>query len=88
VANQIPVRKGLDTDTTFSNYLDKRPKLARFAKQAAYTRGVDGVKDFKEILDAVSRYYERTSVYGVLSPEKATEEMIEAIEVIREWNKL
>jgi len=88
VANQIPVRKGLDTDTTFSNYLDKRPKLARFAKQAAYTRGVDGVKDLKEILDAVSRYYERTSVYGVLSPEKATEEMIEAIEVIREWNKL
>lgn len=87
LANQIPVRKNLLSDTTYSVYLSKHPKLARFARQAAYTRGVDGVRDFKEILDAVTRYYEKSSIYGVMSPQKATDEMIEAINVIREWNK-
>jgi multiple sugar transport system substrate-binding protein len=87
IANQIPVRKNLLIDPVFKDYLTENPKLARFARQAAYTRGVDGVRDFKEILDAVSRYYERASVYGMMTPEEATDEMIEAIKVIREWNK-
>ncbi|MEO1021447.1 MAG: extracellular solute-binding protein [Bacteroidota bacterium] len=86
-ASQIPIRKGLLTEPPFSSFLDEHPKLARFAEQAAYTRGVDAVRDFKEILDVVSRYYERTSVYGKLTPEEATADMINAIGVLREWNQ-
>lgn len=86
-ARQIPVRKDLTTDPKFRDFLEEHPKLAKFAEQAAYTRGVDTVSDFKEILDAVARYYEKSSVYGAIPPEEATIDMIEAIRVIREWNK-
>jgi multiple sugar transport system substrate-binding protein len=86
-ARQIPIRKNLLEDPDFKEYFQQNPMLARFAEQAAYTRGVDGVRDFKEILDTVARYYEMSSVYGELSPEQATIEMMGAIEVIREWNK-
>ncbi len=86
-ASQIPIRQGLLTEPPFSSFLHENPKLARFAEQAAYTRGVDAVRDFKEILDVVSRYYERASVYGKLTPEEATADMIDAIEVLREWNQ-
>lgn len=86
-ASQIPIRKNLLTDPDFTDFFNEHPKLARFARQAAFTRGVDGVRDFKEILDAVSRYYEKSSVYGKITPEDATHDMVEAIEILREWNK-
>lgn len=86
-ASQIPIRKGLLTDPDFSEFFKQNPSLARFAEQAAFTRGVDSVRDFKEILDSVSRYYEKASVYGKMTPEEATRDMIEAIEILREWNK-
>jgi len=86
-ASQIPIRKNLLSESPFDSYFQEHPKLARFAEQAARTRGVDGVRDFKEVLDVVSRYYERASVYGKMSGEQATIEMIEAIEVLREWNQ-
>lgn len=86
-ASQIPIRRGLLTEPEFSAFFDENPKLARFAEQAAYTRGVDGVRDFKEILDVVSRYYERVAVYSKIGPEEATTDMIDAIEVLREWNR-
>lgn len=86
-ASQIPIRKELLTDPEFATFFRENPSLARFAEQAAYTRGVDNVRDFKEILDAVARYYEIAAVYGKITPEEATKEMISAIEVLREWNK-
>lgn len=86
-ASQIPIRKHLLDDAPFSNYLATQPKLSRFAEQAAYTRGVDAVRDFKEILDVISRYYERTAVYGKLDPAQGTHDMMEAIKVLREWNR-
>lgn len=86
-AKQIPMRKNLLSDPEFTQFFKDNPKLAKFAEQAAFTRGVDSVRDFKEVLDAVGRYYEKSSVYGVISPEQATQEMMEAIRVIREWNK-
>ncbi len=86
-ASQIPIRKKLLTDPDFSEFFAQNPSLARFAEQAAFTRGVDSVRDFKEILDSVSRYYEKASVYGKMTPAEATRDMIEAIEILREWNK-
>jgi multiple sugar transport system substrate-binding protein len=86
-ASQIPIRKQLLEQPPFSNYLATQPKLARFAEQASYTRGVDAVRDFKEILDVVSRYYERTAVYGKQNATEGTHDMIEAIKVLREWNR-
>jgi multiple sugar transport system substrate-binding protein len=85
-ARQIPVRKDLLTDPEYEEFFRENPMLARFAEQAAYTRGVDSIRDLKEILDAVARYYEKSAVYGAIPPEQATRDMIEAIRVIREWN--
>jgi multiple sugar transport system substrate-binding protein len=85
-ARQIPVRKNLLTDPEFEDFFAENPMLARFAEQAEFTRGVDSIRDLKEILDAVARYYEKSSVYGAIPPEQATREMTEAIRVIREWN--
>lgn len=86
-ASQIPIRKELLTDPDFTEFFEENPDLAKFAQQAAFTRGVDSVRDFKEILDVVSRYYEKASVYGKMTPEEATRDMIAAIEVLREWNQ-
>lgn len=86
-ARQIPVRKDLLDNPEYEDFFREHPLLAKFAEQAAYTRGVDSIRDLKEILDAVARYYEKSAVYGAISPEQATAEMIEAINVIREWNK-
>lgn len=86
-ASQIPIRKELLTDPDFAEFFKQNLSLARFARQAAFTRGVDSVRDFKEILDSVSRYYEKASVYGKMTPDEATHDMIEAIEILREWNK-
>ncbi len=86
-ASQIPIRKNLLSESPFSNYLATQPKLSRFAEQASYTRGVDAVRDFKEILDVVSRYYERTAVYNKQTAAQGTQDMIEAIMVLREWNR-
>lgn len=86
-ASQIPIRKELFTDSDFVSFFNENPNLAQFARQAAFTRGVDSVRDFKEILDAVSRYYEKAAVYGKMTPDDATRDLISAIEILREWNK-
>jgi len=86
-AKQIPMRKNLLKDPQFKAFFQDNPLMKKFASQAVYTRSVDGIRDFKEVLDVISRYYEKSSVYAVLEPEIATKEMINAIEVIRAWNQ-
>ncbi|MFW5972808.1 MAG: ABC transporter substrate-binding protein [Bacteroidota bacterium] len=85
-ARQIPVRKNLLEDETYADFFTANPMLVTFARQAPYTRGVDGVSDLKEILDAIARQFEAASVYGVRSASEATDRAVSRIRMIREWN--
>jgi multiple sugar transport system substrate-binding protein len=85
-ARQIPVRKGLLQDERYSAFFENNPMLVTFAQQAPYTRGVDGVSDLKEILDAIARQFEAVSVFGVRTPEEGTRRAMARIRMIREWH--
>ena len=86
LCTQIPIRKTLTTDSMYHDYFDENPMLLKFAEQAPYTRGVDGVSDLKEILDAISQEYEACVLYGRISPELAIENAAKRAKVIMEWN--
>ncbi|NOX88616.1 MAG: extracellular solute-binding protein [Calditrichaeota bacterium] len=88
IANQIPIRKDLLQDSLFSDYFKNNPKMVIFAKQAPYTRGVDGVADLKEIFSAISQEYEACVIYDRRTPEEAIKRAAKRVEVIREWNRL
>lgn len=85
--SQIPIRKTLTTDTLYNEYFKSNPRMLQFAEQAPYTRGVDGISDLKEILDALSQEYEACVLYGRKSPEQAIEDAAERARVIMEWNR-
>lgn len=83
---QIPVRRDLLTDSTFASFFARNPNVRPFAEQAPYTRGVDAVPSFQEILDALAQQYEAASVYRVRSPSAAVREAEERIRLIHEWS--
>lgn len=84
---QIPIRKTLITDSLFQGYFRDHPKLLKFAEQAPYTRGVDGVSDLKEILDGISQEYESCVLFGKVTPEQAIENAAKRAQVIIDWNR-
>lgn len=87
VCSQIPLRKNLLTDPLFRDYFHHNPRLVKFAEQAPFTRGVDGVADLKEIFDALSQAYEASVVYGRWTPEQAVAKAVERVKVILTWNR-
>lgn len=87
VCSQIPIRQNLLTDPLYMPYFRRNPRLVKFAEQAPYTRGVDGIADLKEIFDALSQEYEACVVYGRLTPTQAIANAVERINVILTWNR-
>lgn len=87
ICTQVPVRKNMITDSLFMPYFKKNPMVKKFAKQAKYTRGVDGISDLKEIFDCISVEYEKCALYGIKSPEKAVKDAADRARVIMEWNR-
>jgi len=86
ICNQIPIRKGILNDSLYAPFFHSHPKMRVFARQAPYTRGVDGVSDLKEIFNAISQEYEACAIYGRRSPEEAIRRAVKRVEVIRKWN--
>lgn len=87
IANQIPIRSDLLTNSLFKEYFEKNPVMIEFAGQAVYTRSVDAAPDLKEIFDAISQEYEASAVYGKKSPHEATQSALKRMAMIVEWNK-
>ncbi len=85
-AKQIPVRKDLLSDPTFTAFFEANPMVRPFAEQAPRTRGEDGVGALQEILDAIAQQFEAVSVYGVYSPAEGTRRAIQRIKLIHQWN--
>ncbi|MFZ0389678.1 MAG: sugar ABC transporter substrate-binding protein, partial [Calditrichia bacterium] len=71
VTNQLPRRKNLLSDSLFTDYFRRNPKMIPFARQAEYVRGTDVSPVLKEIFDAISREYEACVIYGVKEPGQA-----------------
>ncbi len=87
LSDQIPVRGDLSTNPLFSAYFRRRPVMVKFAEQALHSRGVDAVRDLKEILDAFAQAYERCSVYEKETPSEAVRETASRVQAIMDWNK-
>jgi len=87
VCSQIPLRKNLLGDSLFAPYFQRNPRLVKFAAQAPFTRGVDGIADLKEIFDALAQEYEASVVYGRVAPEKAIDNALARVKVILTWNR-
>ncbi len=87
ISDQIPVRRDLRTNPSFQPYFKRTPIMERFAEQAPYTRGLDPVRDLKEIFDALAQAYERCAVYGQQTPAEAVQETANRVRDIMEWNR-
>ena len=87
ICTQLPLRKNLTEDPLYQPYFQENPKMRKFAEQAPYTRGVDGVSDLKEIFDGISQEYEMCAIYGVKTPEDAVRDAAKRAKVIMEWNR-
>lgn len=70
-ATQLPIRKNLLSDSLFVPYYAAHPRMARFAQQAPYTRGVDTVPELREIFDALAQEFEACCILGRRTPEEA-----------------
>lgn len=71
IASQLPIRKNLLDDSLFAGYLQKNPKMVRFAEQAPRTLGVDAAPELREVFDAISQEFEACCVLGRRTPEEA-----------------
>ncbi len=87
MCTQIPIRETLTTDSLYKDYFKENPMILKFAEQAPYTRGDDGVSDLKEILDGISQEYEACVLFGKVSPELAIENAAKRARVIIDWNR-
>ena len=82
LSQQFPRRKDLLTDSLFVNYLKENPRLARFAKQAKYSRGISDTPYMKEILALISQEYEACVVYGKKEPRQAIKDAAQAVDLL------
>ena len=87
ISNQVPVRGDLRTNPLFHDYFRRWPIMEKFAEQAPYTRGLDPVRDLKEIFDAIAQAYERCAVYGRETPSDAVHRTAARVRAIMEWNR-
>ncbi len=87
ICTQVPIRKNLTSDSLFAGYFQSQPMMIKFAEQAPFTRGVDGISDLKEILDGISQEYEACSIYQVKDAKKAVDDAEKRAKVIMDWNR-
>ncbi len=79
IATQLPNRKNLEIDSTFSGYFKNHPKMKIFAEQANYIKGVDNSEFIVEVFDIISQEYEACVIYNHKTPEKAIEDAAKAV---------
>jgi multiple sugar transport system substrate-binding protein len=84
ITNQLPMRKGLVSDSLFSAYFARNPLMVAFAQQAEYVRGIDQSPVMKEVFDAISQEYEAAVVYGAKAPERAVQDAAKRVKLILE----
>ena len=82
LSSQIPPRKDLTINPLFVEAFKQNEKLAPFADQARYIRGVDNNEVIKEIFDIITQEYQASVIYGVKSSEDALRDAAKAVDVL------
>ena len=82
LTSQLPRRKNLDSDSTFSDYFKSNPKMRIFAKQSKYVKGTDSSPVLKEVFDIISQEYEACVIYGVKTPEQAINDAAASVDLL------
>ncbi len=82
LTNQLPRRKNLETDTTFTAYFKNKPKMRAFANQAKYVKGTDPYSNLTEVFDIISQEYEASVIYGKKSPEQALKDAADQVNLL------
>jgi len=82
MSSQLPARKDLTVNPLFIEAFKQNEKLAPFANQARYIRGVDNNEVIKEIFDIITQEYQASVIYGVKSPEDALRDAAKAVDVL------
>ena len=82
MSSQLPARKDLTVNPKFIQAFKENEKLAPFAKQARYIRGVDNNEFIKEIFDLISQEYQASVIYGVKSSEEALNDAAKAVDLL------
>ena len=82
LSSQLPTRKDLTTNPLFIEAFKQNEKLAPFADQAKYIRGVDNNEVIKEIFDIITQEYQASVIYGVKSSEDALRDAAKAVDVL------
>jgi len=80
--NQLPRRKGLESDPVFGDYFKNNPKMIEFAKQSKYVRGIDQYTNMTEVFDIISQEYEASVIYGKKSPAEAIHEAAKQVNLL------
>jgi len=82
LSSQIPPRKDLNQNPLFQEVFRNNEKLAPFATQAMFVKGVDNNPVLKEVFDIIIQEYQASVMYGVKSPEQALEDAAKAVNVL------
>jgi multiple sugar transport system substrate-binding protein len=82
LSSQIPPRKDLLINPLFVEVFTQNEKLAPFANQARYIKGVDSNEVIKEVFDIITQEYQSSVIYGVKSPEEALRDAAKAVDVL------
>lgn len=82
LSSQIPARKDLTTNPIFIEAFNQNEKLAPFAEQAKYIKGVDNNELIKEIFEIIMLEYQASVIYGVKSPKDALRDATKAVDVL------
>jgi multiple sugar transport system substrate-binding protein len=82
ISGQFPRRKDINTNPIFTAYLNEHPKLAPFARQTKYLKGMDSAPYLKEVLDIISQEYEACVVYGKKTPKAALDDAAHAVDLL------
>ncbi|GAC1427298.1 MAG: extracellular solute-binding protein [Candidatus Velthaea sp.] len=69
MTSQIPLRRNLTHDPAYADYFARHPAVATFARQAAHVVPLDDSPHIVQILDFLSRQYEASAMYGIITPE-------------------
>jgi multiple sugar transport system substrate-binding protein len=71
MTSQIPLRRDLMHDPAYAAFFASHPDVATFARQAEHVVPLDDFPHVVQLLDYVSRQYEASAMYGIITPRAA-----------------
>lgn len=77
VANQLPLRDGLTSDSLFQSYFDANPMMVTFADWVPNTRGFDQSPAMQEVFDAINEQFDAACIQRMRDVDDALDRAFE-----------